>query len=141
MNDFYFNSSFKDLTFNTCYIKYKDLTTNMVVEKGFKKNMKLDKLAIQKVKELVKLNKARIMKVEHIKEEDTPTWQRLEAKINNNKTIAIYEDTIAQNIAHIVDTLEEASQWLGCTRDTLYKSLHLHGVMKAKGYIVERIEL
>lgn len=55
--------------------------------------------------------------------------------------IAIYEDTTTQNIAHIVNTIEEASQWLGCARDTLYKSLHLHGVMKAKGYIVERLEL
>ena len=53
--------------------------------------------------------------------------------------IAIYYNNDTQTLAHIVDTLERAAAWIGCGRDTLYKSLHLNGIMKAKGFIVERI--
>ncbi len=42
---------------------------------------------------------------------------------------------------HICNTIEEASQWIQCTRDTLYKSLHLNGVMRAKGFIVELVKI
>ena len=53
--------------------------------------------------------------------------------------IGIYEDTKEQTLAHIVNTIEEAAKWIGCTRQALYKSLQLHGVMKAHGYSIELI--
>lgn len=53
--------------------------------------------------------------------------------------IAIYNDDVALTLAHIVDTLDDASKWIGCSRSALYQSLHLNGVMRAKGFIVERI--
>lgn len=55
--------------------------------------------------------------------------------------IAIYELNESESLVHIVDTLEEASKWIGCTVDTFYKSLHLNGRMVAKGYTVERVKL
>ena len=54
--------------------------------------------------------------------------------------VGIYEDNEAETLAHIVPTITEASRWIGCTIDTLYKSLHLNGVMKAKGYTLELIK-
>lgn len=54
--------------------------------------------------------------------------------------IAIYHDNESETLAHIVDTLQEASEWIGCTVDALFKSLHLNGKMVVKNYIVERIE-
>ena len=54
--------------------------------------------------------------------------------------IGIYEDNQAETLAHIVPTLSQASKWIGCTIDTLYKSLHLNGVMRAKGYKIELIK-
>ena len=57
-----------------------------------------------------------------------------------NYIIGIYEDNGAETLAHIVPTIKEASTWIGCALDTLYKSLHLNGVMKAKGYKLELIK-
>jgi hypothetical protein len=54
--------------------------------------------------------------------------------------IGIYEDNEAGTLAHIVDTITEASKWVGCTIDAFYKSLHLTGVMRAKGYKIELLE-
>ena len=54
--------------------------------------------------------------------------------------IGIYHDNDAETLAHVVDTITDASAWIGCTLDTLYKSLHLNGVMKAKGYKIELIK-
>lgn len=42
-------------------------------------------------------------------------------------------------IAHMVETIEQASEWIGCSLQALYKSLHLNGEMIAKGYKVEKI--
>jgi predicted secreted protein len=55
-------------------------------------------------------------------------------------SIGIYEDTKAETLANIVETITEASKWIGCTIDALYKAQHLTGVMKAKGYKIELIE-
>ena len=41
---------------------------------------------------------------------------------------------------HIVDTIEEASKWIKCSKTTLYKNLHLNGVMGANGFIVELVK-
>ena len=60
-------------------------------------------------------------------------------KERGENVIGIYNNDQALTLAHIVDTLEQASAWIGCSRQALYESLHLQGVMKAKGYIVERI--
>ena len=57
-----------------------------------------------------------------------------------NYIIGIYEDNEAETLAHIVPTITEASTWIGCTIDALYKSLHLNGVMRAKGYKLELIK-
>ena len=53
--------------------------------------------------------------------------------------IAIYEDGGAENLAHVVNTIEEAAAWIGCHVQALYKALQLSGVMNAKGYYIERI--
>jgi len=63
----------------------------------------------------------------------------LNSKKGGSKLIAIYEDTKAQTLAHIVETIDDAAEWIGVTRQALYKSLHLHNIMKARGYIVELI--
>jgi len=55
------------------------------------------------------------------------------------RVIGIYEEHGGQCLVHIVPTIQEASEWLGVKRDTLYKSLHVHGVMKANGFTVETI--
>ena len=53
--------------------------------------------------------------------------------------IGIYNNDATLTLANIVDTLEQAAAWIGCSRQALYESLHLQGVMKAKGFIVEKI--
>jgi hypothetical protein len=55
------------------------------------------------------------------------------------RIIGIYEEHGGQCLVHIVPTIQDASEWLGVSRDTLYKSLQFNGVMKAKGYTVEII--
>jgi len=52
----------------------------------------------------------------------------------------IYEDNETETHAHIVYTITEASKWIGCTIDTLYKAQHLGGVMRAKGYKIELLK-
>ena len=59
----------------------------------------------------------------------------------NDVFIGIYEDTPTSNLVHYTSTIEEASRWVGCHVQALYKSLKLQGIMKAKGYIVERVKL
>jgi len=54
--------------------------------------------------------------------------------------IGIYQDDETGLLSHIVKTIEEASQWIGCTIDALYKSKHQEGVMRAKGYKLELIK-
>ena len=60
--------------------------------------------------------------------------------MTKNREIGIYEEHGGQCLVHIVPTIQDASEWLGFKRDTLYKSLHVHWVMKANGYTVEIIE-
>ena len=55
--------------------------------------------------------------------------------------IGIYKDNESQTLSHLCDTIEQAAKWIESSTQALYKSLHLYGVMKAKGYIVERIKL
>jgi hypothetical protein len=40
----------------------------------------------------------------------------------------------------VCDTIEEATRWLKCKRDTLYKSLHTKGIMQYKNYSLEIVE-
>lgn len=54
--------------------------------------------------------------------------------------IGIYHDNDAETLANVVNTLSQASAWVGVTLDALYKAKHLHGVMKANGYKIELIE-
>jgi Leu/Phe-tRNA-protein transferase len=53
--------------------------------------------------------------------------------------IAIYNNDHAETLAHVCDTLESAATWIGCTVQALYKSMHLQGVMSAKGFTIEKI--
>jgi len=53
--------------------------------------------------------------------------------------IAIYNNDHDQTLAHVCNTLESAAAWIGCTVQALYKSMHLTGVMSAKGFIIEKI--
>ena len=43
-------------------------------------------------------------------------------------------------LSHIVKTIEEASRWIQCSIDSLYKARYIDGVMRAKGYKLELIE-
>ena len=54
--------------------------------------------------------------------------------------IGIYHDNEAETLANVVNTLTQASEWIGITLDALYKAKHLHGVMKANGYKIELIK-
>ena len=54
--------------------------------------------------------------------------------------IGIYQDDEMELLSHIVKTIEEASQWIGCSIDTLYKAKHQEGIMRAKGYKIELIK-
>ena len=54
--------------------------------------------------------------------------------------IGVYEENGAETLAHVVETITEAAEWLGVSIDALYKAKHLHGVMRAKGYTLELIE-
>ena len=56
------------------------------------------------------------------------------------RIIAIYDEN-NETLHTIVNTIEEASKWLNVTRDALYKSLKLNGVMKAREYTVELVEI
>jgi len=53
--------------------------------------------------------------------------------------IAIYNNDHAETLAHVCDNLESAAAWIGCTVQALYKSMHLTGVMSAKGFKIERL--
>ena len=54
--------------------------------------------------------------------------------------IGIYKDNESQTLSHLCDTIEQASKWIGSSTQALYKSFHVLGVMKAKGFIVERVK-
>jgi hypothetical protein len=54
--------------------------------------------------------------------------------------IGIYQDDEMELLSHIVKTIEEASKWIGCSIDTLYKAKHEDGIMRAKGYKLELIK-
>lgn len=57
-----------------------------------------------------------------------------------NVVIGIYEIE-TDLIAHIVDTIQEGAEWIGCGVTTLYDSLHRNGFMNAKGYYLERVSI
>lgn len=54
--------------------------------------------------------------------------------------IGIYEIE-TDLIAHIVDTIQEGAEWIGCGVTTLYDSLHRNGLMNARGYYLERVSI
>lgn len=56
------------------------------------------------------------------------------------KLVGIYTQDDSGTLAHIVETIAEASRWIGVTVDALYKSQHLHGTMQARGYKLELID-
>lgn len=57
------------------------------------------------------------------------------------RLIAIYKDDESETLSHIVSTMEEASEWIGVSRRALYYSLHVNGVMKARGYFIGFLNL
>ena len=60
---------------------------------------------------------------------------------NNDKCIAIYTYDAYETLLNIVNTIEDAARWIGCSRKTLYNNFHLSGVMHASGYKIELINL
>ena len=54
--------------------------------------------------------------------------------------VCVCEDNKLSNMVAVFDTIEEASNFIGCSTSALYKSLQLTGEMKAKGYIIELVE-
>jgi len=61
--------------------------------------------------------------------------------MKTKKLIAIYENDNMELLVHIVETIEEASRWIGCGVTTLYDSLHRDGFMNARGYKLELLQL
>ena len=56
------------------------------------------------------------------------------------REIIIYkEDDVFELPVTLVNTIEEASQFIGCAIQTLYNNMQLHGVMKANGYVLELV--
>lgn len=53
--------------------------------------------------------------------------------------IGIYEKEGSQLLVHIVDSIEDASNWIGCTRRALYRNMHVDGLMHFGRYFIERI--
>jgi hypothetical protein len=54
--------------------------------------------------------------------------------------VGIYEEDGAGLLVHVVDTISQASAWVGVSVDAFYKSLHLTGTMNARGYVLELIK-
>lgn len=54
--------------------------------------------------------------------------------------IGIYDDE-STLLVNITETIEEAAKWIGTGTSTLYDNLHRLGVMKAKGFTVERVAI
>jgi len=54
--------------------------------------------------------------------------------------VGIYEEDGAGLLVHIVDTITQASAWVGVSVDAFYKSLQLNGTMNARGYVLELIK-
>lgn len=59
--------------------------------------------------------------------------------MNTNYDILICNDDILELPVHVCNTIQEASEWLQCKRDTLYKAKHIHGYMCYNGYKVELV--
>ena len=59
----------------------------------------------------------------------------------SNFAVGIYTDDSAETLCNITDTITEASNWVGVHVTALYKSKHLDGVMRAKGYKLELINM
>ena len=57
------------------------------------------------------------------------------------RLIGIYNNDEAGTLAHVVNSISEASRWIGCTVDAFYKSLQATGAMTARGYTLELIEV
>lgn len=57
-----------------------------------------------------------------------------------NVLIGVYVDDDSRLPVTIVDTIEEASKFIGCAVSTLYRNLKIDGEMNARGYIVEIIK-
>lgn len=53
--------------------------------------------------------------------------------------VGIYEKEGAQLLVHIVESIEEASNWIGCSRRALYRNLHVDRKMHFGRYFIERI--
>ena len=51
--------------------------------------------------------------------------------------VGIYEQDGAGLLVHVVDTIAQASAWVGVSVDAFYKALHLTGTMNARGYVLE----
>lgn len=56
-----------------------------------------------------------------------------------SRLIGIYTDDGAETLCHLVPSIADAGRWIGCHPDTFYKSMHVSGVMRAKGYKLEII--
>ena len=56
------------------------------------------------------------------------------------REIIIYKESdVFELPVTLVNTIEEASLFIGCSPRALYKNMQLHGVMKANGYVLELV--
>ena len=60
-------------------------------------------------------------------------------KHNTIYDILIVEDNALALPVNVVETIEDASEWIGCSTQALYDNMALYGVMKAKGYVLELV--
>ena len=56
------------------------------------------------------------------------------------RDIIIYKESDVYELpCALVDSIEEASQFIKCTPQALYKNMQLYGVMKSNGYVLELV--
>ena len=53
--------------------------------------------------------------------------------------ICIYEKQGSKNLVNIVSSIENASDWLGCSARVLYRNLKIDGSMHYGAYFIERL--
>ena len=61
-------------------------------------------------------------------------------KTNKYDILIIKENDEFELPVHVCNTIKEASVFIGCKERILYKNMHLYGVMKANGYILEVVK-
>jgi len=57
------------------------------------------------------------------------------------RLVGIYDDNDSGVLVHIVETIQEAAEWLRVSPQALYKSLKVSGSMNYRGYTLELVNI